>query len=89
MAALSLFRHMDSVAPDKRTPFERHMADSEEVMDSLQSFAHRADAVCLWQGGAEYRKLFQFLALRFLVNRFFYRYHWSRVMHSRLSSMQL
>ena len=66
-SAIGLLRHLDSIAPDKRTPFERHLVDSEELMSDLRAFANCEVAVCLWQGGGAYRRLFQFLALRFLL----------------------
>ena len=66
-SATGLLRHLDSIAPDKRTPFERHLVDSEELMADLRAFANCEVAVCLWQGGGAYRRLFQFLALRFLL----------------------
>ena len=44
-----------------------HLADSEELMPDLGSFANREVAVCLWQGGGAYRRLFKFLAMRFLL----------------------
>ena len=49
-AAFKLLRHLDSTAPGKRTPFEKHWADSVEFLGSLQAFAHRAHTrhwVCL------------------------------------------
>ena len=46
-SATGLLLHLDSIAPCKRTPFERHLADSEELMSDLASFANREVAVCL------------------------------------------
>ena len=66
-AATGLLLHLDSIAPCKRTPFERHLADSEELMPDIASFANREVAVCLWQGGGAYRRVFKFLAMRFLL----------------------
>ena len=65
--AARLLLHLDSIAPDKRTPFESHIADSEELMSEIEAFANREVAVCLWQGGGAYRRLFKFLAMRFLL----------------------
>ena len=67
LGALALLRQLDSVAPAKRTRFEHHLADTEELMENLRSFAHREQAVCLWPGGGAYNPLFQHLALRFLL----------------------
>ena len=63
VSALRLHRHLDSVAPDKQTPFERHLAENETLRANLQDFGHREHAVCLWQGSGAYKALFQFLAL--------------------------
>ena len=64
-AAESLLRHLDSTAPVARTSFEKHVADNEELIACLTSFASRNPPVCVWQGGGAYKLPFQFLALRF------------------------
>ena len=66
-SATRLLQHLDSIAPGKRTPFESHIADSEELMSEIASFANLEVAVCLWQGGGAYRRVFKFLAMRFLL----------------------
>ena len=66
-SAQSLLLHLDTVAPDRRTPFEKHLVDSPDLWSQLQQFAHREPAVCLWQGQGAYRTLFQFVASRFLL----------------------
>ena len=66
-SASSLLEHLDSVAPHRRTAFEKHLVEEDGLYESLQAFTTRAVPVCVWQGGGAYRTLFQFLALRFLL----------------------
>ena len=66
-AAQELLRHLDTVAPARRSAFEQHLADTDELLEALRAFAARKVAVCLWKGQGEYRVLFQFLAMRFLL----------------------
>ena len=67
VAGCTLLRHLDTTHPDKRTPFEKHLCESPELMRSITDFATRDVPVCLWQGGGTYKYLFQLLALRFLL----------------------
>ena len=65
--AAALMRHVLSVAPGKRTAFERFVADSDLLMGQLDAFAKRPVPVRVWQGGGAYTSLFKALAVRFLV----------------------
>ena len=56
-----------NIAPDKRTRFESYLAKNVQLMKHLEDFAHRTVPVCVWQGNGEYKALFQFLAMRFLL----------------------
>ena len=58
---------LDGAAPDERTPFEKHLADEDALRGELQEFATRDVAVCVWQGAGAFRRLFKFLATRFLL----------------------
>ena len=64
-SAQCLLRQLDSIAPDSRTPFERHMA--EAYYSHLEEFGKREPPVRVWQGQGAFKPLFQFLALRFLT----------------------
>ena len=68
-AAIEFERHVLTIAPGRRNSFERAFVENERLMANLADFAHAAVPICVWQGKGAYKRLFVFLALRFLLNR--------------------
>ena len=66
-AAKALYKHLVTTAPQKRTSFESHIADTKALIDELDLFTKADPPVCLWHGGGRYEQLFRFLAPRFLL----------------------
>ena len=67
-AAIELQRHLLTIAPGRRTPFEKSLVVNDTYMANLDDFARATPPLCVWQNNGAWKPLFVFLALRFLLN---------------------
>ena len=67
-AAIELQRHLLTIAPGRRTPFEKSLVVNDTYMANLDDFGRATPPLCVWQKNGAWKPLFVFLALRFLLN---------------------
>ena len=66
-AAVILANHLASTPPPNRTHFEKYLFDNEGLWQDLTCFSKANPAVLLWHDSGKYKRLFEFLAPRFLL----------------------
>lgn len=67
-AATTLVKHIVSMSPNKRSPFEQALFENSELWNSMVDFSRASPPVLLWKGRGHFSDLFRLLATQFLVS---------------------
>ena len=66
-AAAALVKHLVTIRPGNRSPFEQHLFEHSDLWANLEAFSQADPPTLLWHQQGKYESLFRFLAPRFLL----------------------